>query len=289
MRWRGGALTLDQFAAQAPAAFCDAWVRCGLAADSATCLQGKGPYDFGQMRADVASGKGRFDASAAAACLAEQRAMSCKKSEEDVSLDAPCGRVLVGTVAVGGACSELEQCAPGTFCNANCSDTCCTGTCAPRSTDFFKKVGEACMITVSDACEPSAYCKGTDPAVMGVCAPRLAAGQTCQQVPPAADPGCLAPGYDCVDGICAKYAEHGAPCRMGECDDYRDVCDGTKTCVSWAQVGQPCNVGCSPQFAMCDQLTNTCVAVPTGGCTTNSDCSFNAVCTAGTCTWVVCP
>lgn len=70
-----------------------------------------------QVRASVAGGRVRFDADAGRDCLAmlEYESQTCPVfwATEDPAV---CDTVLVGQVAVGGACSFTLECAPGLYC-----------------------------------------------------------------------------------------------------------------------------------------------------------------------------
>src|SRR4029078_13299405 len=100
--------------------------------DTATCmasLQVDSP-EFATLRADIASGKVRFDSANASACIDYANhiyagpsprgplAATTATAGEDV-----CGKFIVGSVAEGGACFSSYQCASAT---CTLADTTCS-------------------------------------------------------------------------------------------------------------------------------------------------------------------
>ena len=90
-----------------------------------------------------------FDEEAAAACVRDLAAVSCQRMIEEFALKsdfvgivAPtCSAVLVGKVPLGGACTDVDVCAPSLECGGNGKIPMCA-TCVPPPAP--SKLGESC-------------------------------------------------------------------------------------------------------------------------------------------------
>lgn len=93
----------------------------------------------------------RYEASAAGACVVAygKYFKRCVEADSE-SIEASCNRVFVGTIALGGACTRNEECAPTADGSGHClseSDNpqgFCFGPNAPSSTPRGK-LGDACI------------------------------------------------------------------------------------------------------------------------------------------------
>jgi hypothetical protein len=194
---------------------------------------------------------------AGAACVADAHC------EDDLVCGA--GVCSAALVAVGGACTERDECVAGATClfgacreltggtctgDAACpSHTTCgevdAARCAPRLA-----IGEGCR--ESRQCEEGAYCDTTGEE--GVCARRRALGETCT--------------YDaCVEGTICK-----------------SISFGTLVCSTPANEGEGCSTdasegsdGCASGLAC---IRGLCAAPPTEGrgCADDGECAPGWVC-----------
>src|SRR5262245_50644283 len=99
---RGGlSYTPDQYAARGHDLACTHAVSCGSLPDEASCPT---HADDKQLKADIASGKTKYDGVAASACLDVVALRDCSFSTI-YTQDPTCERVATGTVADGGDCS----------------------------------------------------------------------------------------------------------------------------------------------------------------------------------------
>lgn len=292
----GGSLTFDQYVARAEDVVCTINVRCGSLPDKASCVPSLDGLE--QAKADISSGKTKFDGVAGAACLDAIGDYDCRLSTVLFEPEA-CDRTATGTIADGGACNSSAQCASRTctYTQADCDrdTTCCAGTCAATSVTVAE--GGACSDD-SQTCATGLFCDAA--ALPFVCKKRAAAGEACTSLVP-----CLG-GLRCVRaagataGTCAAYPKRGEPCTgsFAYCDDAHDFCDPTTgTCVARLAVGADCSAadeGCVT-YAPCDPTSHLCVKRPTLGqtCTEEVGCLGPLDCVNGACAArpprIVCP
>ena len=186
-----------------------------------------------------------FDASAAAACLADIPGLECW---QNLNASPNCTKIFTGTVAEGGVCywempMGAQECAPGTVCSASGSN--CTGTCVAHEITPRPAV-------IGAACTGAGDCVGDQGALtcVGSTGP-IQSGMGACEVPAQSGP-CNYP-YDCLTGACAHATaimpgtcqatpKHvGDPCMPGgECGAGTYCAAATNTCVDYPSVGQPC-------------------------------------------------
>jgi hypothetical protein len=184
-----------------------------------------------------------------------------------------------GLVCRGGTCAKslvegdscsvrlgFGECAPGLVCqgpNAN------TLTCRKVTDVYSAKQGEACD-TASKLCAPELVCQSQSAtSVMGVCAKRVASGETCRP----SQPGQCPTGYYCkdartdvttrapagTDGVCSSLPADGADCLAAV---------GCKP-------GQICSTvdnKCHPREAVGDSCVEDAQCY-TGRCNSNGKCA----------------
>jgi hypothetical protein len=153
------------------------------AKDEASCVAtvGSGMRDVGSL---IAMGLIRFDAAAAAQCLANLTQPCSAIFEPRYGHLVACGDVFPGALPLGGACEDLDFiCASGD----------CEGVCAERAP------GCAAL-----SCAPDQFC------VSGAtgCQPRAGLGESCATTP-------CADGLTCASTqACAAQQPDGQPCRF---------------------------------------------------------------------------
>ena len=111
---------LDAYVSQFEDALCKLDVACGAMPDVATCMASLqvDSTELATLRADIASGKVRFDAVKAGACIDYVRRIyggactrSAQAAADPTTGDELCSAFLVGSVAEGGACFSAFECA----------------------------------------------------------------------------------------------------------------------------------------------------------------------------------
>jgi len=187
-----------------------------------------------------------FDASAAAACLADIPGLPCW---QNLNASPNCLKVFTGTVAEGGACygtlpMGAQECAPGTVCDASASD--CTGTCVAREI-------RPRLAVIGTACTGANDCVGDQGTLtcVGPSGPIQSGTGTCQ-VPAEIGPcnwdtdcltaACVHTTPSVPPGTCQAVKQVGDPCmpNRGECGTGTYCAAATNTCVLFPSVGQPC-------------------------------------------------
>jgi hypothetical protein len=270
-----GTIPIADLTQRVIAANCARDVRCGVYPDEATCEAALAPLDFGQLQANVAAGKSKYDGAAAADCLAALGAGSCSITAE-VSTPAPpaCARAIQGTLGAGAACNDDTECVSGTCDTSGCTTgaSCCAGICA--ATPTIVALGADCT-SPTVACPDDSFCTG---GTIATCVAKIPAGQPCVSLTE-----CVA-GLLCVsdpttgNATCGTFPAHGASCTASQfCDSASDYCDlTTGICTSRVAPGgacQPADVSCVA-YATCDATTSTCLALGGAGaaCTSASAC-----------------
>jgi hypothetical protein len=270
---------LDAFLTQFMNVLCTLEVSCGSMPDIPTCdasLQ-RDSTEFATLRADIASGKVRYDGAKASACIDYyHRAYSgpCTRSGlaavNTTTGSEACSEFIVGSVAEGGACFSSPECASSncTLADAMCSRSrqCCAGTCAAKPTPI--PVGGDCSAPLpGQGCLPGAGCFSTGSLGSPTCqVPTTVQGAACATLFDCATP--LFCALDTVGGTgtCQPSASTGAPCNtvvsFGACDDLRDYCDKTTAkCTRLVAVGAPCDTAQQNCIGYASCLGGTCVAM----------------------------
>ena len=119
------------------------------------------------IKADIASGKTKYDAAKAGACLewferstAPRACTQSGRAAVGLEGEDACARVLVGTVAPGGACIASDECADGGLCQPTepaCAQQCCPGTClAPAAP--IPVGGDCSTLQPNQSCATGSFC-----------------------------------------------------------------------------------------------------------------------------------
>lgn len=173
----------------------------------------------------------RYDAVLAAACVEEVRARTAATAATCAvppaaagvsGFGSPCGHFIVGTVAPGGPCTSVIDCAPSADGPTACLPVGSASQCRVMVTG---KPGDACaavlgaMTSVYCSRVDGLYCDGT------VCAPLVAPGGATQM------PSACGPHSEWDNGVCvAATVNVGDPCTAsGVCDG---LCDAQGVCRS---------------------------------------------------------
>lgn len=184
-------------------AVCDGLDACcrlaGFADSIAECFDRE--FEAFATNAEAARlGGAKYDAAAAAACVAmsRERTSACLSSKQASLFVEPCLRAYQGgTVEIGGECTTLWACASPPDEMATCLAGACVGVDFPGD-------GDSCYVMA--LCEPGLFCRVN----------------TCRPLVPLGEP--------CVWGADGDYCEAGATC------DHL----GTGRCVAAKAAGEPC-------------------------------------------------
>lgn len=298
---------LREYVSQLAALICKVNVACEGTPDMASCLATTLPLEdpeLAVLEADIASGKSKYDAAKANACLEwfeSYTSAGCTQSGRaavGLAGEDACGGVLVGTVAPGGACIASTECADRGLCQPTeptCAQQCCPGTCiAPAAP--IPVGGDCSTLQLNQACATGSFCLPVTGGSPTCFVPSTVEGSTCDR-----RFACASPLFCDLDaatgtGTCRRAIASGAACDSSAtdylpCDDTRDTCSPTtSTCVRRTAVGGTCDParqGCVG-YALCTR--NICVAYPKPGeaCTPNvsPDCLGLFECSAQTSTCV---
>ena len=185
----------------------------------------------------------RYDASAAGACIAAYGAYfkGCVDGDEK-SIEADCSQVFVGTVAVGGACTNNQDCAPSAAGSGSCvHDT--TGDTTGQSN------GGVCVAAVNSS-SPAIVHGKLGEACVGSCS---GSGDCAGPAPSGPSPS--------VTALC--FTEDGLQCEFR-----------TQTCQPFAALGEPCNFGGCVAGAFCSNTSACSATKPDGAvCASNEECT----------------
>jgi hypothetical protein len=280
-----GEIALADLPARALEVVCAYGVRCGRFPDRATCLAST-PQDYGQLTADVTTGRSFYDGAAAADCLAAAGSASCS---DFVTSPASCQSIFKGHLSQGANCFSGAECLSGLcgFTAAACpANVCCPGSCTAVLTPVA--AGSECSAPGS-VCAEGTFCGVDGDGATPRCLAAIGEGGACRSTS-ACGAGLVCHLSSGGNGACAKRPAQGEACEVSRfpCFLSTDVCDSTSsTCVPAAKVGAACQSnGACLAYARCDATTMTCVA--RGGvdaaCTTTADtCLETLSCVAGRC------
>ena len=284
-------MTVDDFVAKLAQAECHSDATCGHPSftSEAACQKATGTqFNF---VASVASGKVKFDATQAQACIDAVTTCTAVSGEP-----AACSATIIGTIAVGQACTTSTECVTGSACASckcvaqggvgatcatltDCASYICTGgKCAAIPQPG--KQGESCA--TGGGCESGLACVSP-----GICAPYLASGAACK-----GGDLCVA-GFLCAtdntgSGTCKAVPNVGDACQ-GSCGYQDRPCAGdagATKCQNIAYLGDACVAGQCNYDLTCDKASKKCVTSPAGGtaCTTGgTECGDNGYCSSGKC------
>jgi hypothetical protein len=224
----GASIQVDDFPSAAAHALCDHFGDCcsqaSLDFNESSCLATQ--IVDAQAKLD-GRGKRRYVPTAAAACIADLKQVA-KLCAVPVKEGPDCGwKLLIGTIATGGACTESDECAPP----AVCTDSVCVAT------PFAKRGGKCVATCLGGDQSQVTSCYGATATSGPVCSSDdgLMCGDdgTCQPLPDLDGAG--AAGDACTSA---------SPCEQDfYCDDTSDQCAAQKppfaSCAADEECGDP--------------------------------------------------
>jgi hypothetical protein len=222
--------------------------------------------DSTAFRRGLESGRLRFDAEAAGACLAKVRSESCVEFRRDNAIGTRCywESYIVGTTATGGFCEMSAECErPDDNCQF-AALSCYSGKCTPRP-----RPGEPCALV---DCADGARCSDVEPYLCEAAA-RAKEGERCGSSE--CEPGLFCP----ATGICREYSVPLGCTRNADCPA-PEVClfesgEGQGVCGPPRAVGEACGMNpyrdddCA-SGAACRESVCTDVWVPLGATCRNT-------------------
>jgi hypothetical protein len=223
------------------------------------------------LQSSVGSGRARFVAARAPACLAWYQNASCEQLISTQGTN-PCTEAFAGLVPDGGSCYSLTDCQSGWCvsgpgaCPGVCkrrigageacavSDWCEPGfICASGTCKRYGAQGEACGGPTGVTCSyPSLYCQGATSTAPGVCRPKQASGSCSQADACALRHVCEGLSYyPATPGTCVPQRAVGQTCTPGdhECATYSS-CSAAGVCTIYGEVGDSCGLAGS-ETALC--------------------------------------
>lgn len=287
----GGSKAPTVTAAEFPAAFgkavCQVKSSCHQEAAyvEAQCEEESSAVYGTDLAKAIAAGKATFDAAQAQACIDGLKARGCGRTPPAV--DQACEQAVRGTVAAGGSCNWLYECATGRCepesagaCPATCKPVAGNGaSCPDPACDF--RAGLRCIDNVCSAlhtagqkcksvddCGVDFYCDATDQ-----CAARGGELASCEEN------GQCAAGLFCdvssEGGLCKKQIAPGQACTATSLGAIRNACVDGSVCKGFA-------------FTKTASTKGTCTALGDVGaaCAATADvtgCAEGLVCTNGKC------
>ena len=221
----------------------------GFAFDSSACIANLQQVDLSALCAPPHV----YDAQAAGECLADMQAVlgSCGELSQ---LSPACGRMCTGTVAPGGTCTTIFDCAASSVgtpaCLIQLADNSAPNACI---VNVHAHAGDACNQTCVDSqnggglvcsgapgSSTQLECYASDGLYCApdrACRPLVAPGGGC-----ADQPACQAGSYcDLTSSTCVPHVATGAPCpKQVECGT-TDYCDDNNTCAPKKAAGAACS------------------------------------------------
>ncbi len=288
-------LPLDEVDQAREDAECSRLVRCGLFEDATTCTTYFRPRAQDSRNAAVAAGSLRYNGVAAERCFAWIEGSSCDATSSSARVaPRECDQIFVGNAAGGGTCFMHSECESGVCDQPACArDTCCEGVCAPaqkrgaaasactddqdctpgtycnsdKSCHALEAAGQPCLQDAQCGYQLACVGAGIDP---GTCRPLPLLGDACPYL------RCAEIGALCNAAQLCVPSGPGAPCSSdaqcsfyGLCDPAREICGPVPT------LGQSCSTRCAGE-SWCDRGGSSPVcAAPLGAmadCTTDESC-----------------
>jgi hypothetical protein len=239
--------------------------------------------EIAERRRAVSDERAFIDVGAFAQCLRETDPSRCKTAKFNVD----CANRYGGTVADGAECYADVECASagfpelvfdrrsGAWCERDCEEACCAGTCRRAGTEGATCSGSSwcepdlrCSIDArclsgdlgtycrqNNDCDRGLWCNQTAPLRAGTCAATLAAGAACSnhfQCP--GDTLCIAPTVG-AQAHCVRTDRPGDACN-GDCFGkmYCELNGTSGQCRALRKVNETCG-----DVARCDSVATVCL------------------------------
>ena len=287
----------SDFARAYAEASCAQSARCNLLDGSliTACQHSVGAVLGDDVQRGIAAGRIRYDGDLARACVDGIRAAPCLRDGLPDAVQADCLSAVAGTVAVGGGCTGLFECAAG-LCVPESAAACpsaCPTVLGPGASCQLHQAPE-CDVRLSleciqgqcrlpgregDGCDTDLDCDSEHVCDTGRCAPLLGEGVACD-----ADAACQV-GLACIAERCVRRAGEGAPCassvdevdaafRLAQCAEGL-LCRGAGLTGAGAAVAGTCQ---RPS-----DLGGGCAVEPPGLQEFLDGCLTGLVCSSGRC------
>jgi hypothetical protein len=251
-----GSVSNNEWASKIAVAYCEGMVDCcsasGFTEDVSTCKSTVSSVLTAAL-GELKNKKVEFNDAAAADCVDAYRnaAVSCTSRDAARSVNQVCKSAYVGTVALGGACSDSVECVP----DPENDVTCDTGICTVQQSsspfdDIHEKLGDNCTTTCQSSSDGSRTCAASSTQTTGACwtndglvcgsngvcvtAPTI--GQSC------ATGSFCADGSYCEGGVCIEQTKTGSCATSSDACASSSYCDdATQNCTPKKAAGAACD------------------------------------------------
>jgi len=254
-----GPISQDQLPSELAKVICDSIGSCCSAAhytfDSTNCSGSQAAELKGRLGLPAPAAV-QYDAQAAGDCVAQLKTSIHCGNVETANDIAACGRILVGTLAVGQPCTGQNECKDPGYCNLQLTPTGEEqGTCmAPGSDNSVTLTRGGTGAACSVSCASEVDCQSFIP-------PSLPGGDPNQ--PPANQVACYrSDGLYCGGmGTCQSLGAIGADCTaLDGCKDGLFCDRNSSRCTAPHPNGASCSDDSECQSRSCSQDTNTCAS-----------------------------
>lgn len=226
-----GGEPVEKYCEQLAASECGPAKACGVAASDAACAdimnnsRAETPPCGAPLLEAVKKGTVRYDGVEAQKCI-DAVNTQCRPVGR-------CDDVFVGTVALGGACGDSQECSGDSWCDRTAT---CPGVCAA-------KLGAGSKVPHVEACSTRRVLLASSGDI--TCLPNPREGDACTTTSECSN------GLSCRDGACVTAPTAGQPCDGATCAvGFRCVAG---TCLAWAKRGEACANESSSGGAPCQQ------------------------------------
>jgi hypothetical protein len=263
----GGGVDAKDYVAQAESATCDYETRCGLIADTASCLAYQAMNSDATFLAEVNMGLVDYSPDKAEECFNDIRNTPCDATSMDArQRPAACTQVISGPGLAGDSCVSDEECQSTACSKAQAAGPCDSGSCVNATP--LGKLGEPCA---TRNCESGLVCDNTK-----TCAMLFTEGMACM-TSDQCNYGLACDAFP--TGFCRNAPKIGEACPDHLCAEIGAYCSTDGTCTALGLTGAACTTSleCAPAYP-CNTMTGTCEPNPTVGQPCTSQCSDGSFC-----------
>ncbi len=233
--------------------------------DAGSCESAVFGYISAAVNRELASGKVVFDDMEAGKCVAAygDALSACTDRELANQLDGACENIFHGTVEIGGACADSDECIDPSGTTATCDTGVCVANEPYVSGDELPpaRLGEACSATCTSegngtSCSGTPYPGGSPPPDSSLAACWTNDGLICGD-----------------SGTCETAPGVGDPCVSYECG-VNAYCSGT-VCVAASATGPCLSDGECTSTSYCDYTLGQCTPLKADGelCDSGDECA----------------